>query len=75
MITHLERVLSERACAVTIRWTPAYRGVEGNEIADSCAKWAAEAYTNPVDKEYLKEASLPHLSRKTTEARSQSTRE
>ena len=43
-------------------------GVEGNKIAGPYAKWAAEGYTDPVDEEHLREASLAHLTREITEA-------
>ena len=52
------------------RAAPAHLGVEGNEQADARAKRAAEG-EDVADPEYLgQEASLSHLSRKTTEARS-----
>ena len=60
---------------VTIRWTPAQRGIESNEVADQYAKWAAGSPHDRVDREYLRGASLAHLTRKTTEARTQRTRE
>ena len=66
-IIELEELLSRRGCSVTIRWTPAHKGVEGNEVADSCAKW--------VDRAYVREASIAYLSCKTTGTRSQRTKE
>ena len=39
-------------------------------MVDSCAEWAAESPHDTVDRDYLREASLAHLARKTTEARS-----
>lgn len=44
-------------------------------MADSYTKWAAESHYDPVDRVYLREASLTHLKRKTAEARSHRTRE
>ena len=43
--------------------------------ADTYAKWAAYGYTDPMDKVCLKEASLAHLARETTEAKTQSTKD
>ena len=74
-VIELERLLVERECTIATRWAPAYRGIEGNEVADAYTKWAAESPFNPVDRKCLQEASLAHLARKTTEARSQSTKE
>lgn len=45
-------------------------GVEGNKVANSYAKWVVGIHYDPVDKSNLQEASLSHLKRKTTEARS-----
>ena len=45
-------------------------GVEGNKVANSYANWVAGIHYDPVDKSNLQEASLSHLKRKTTEARS-----
>ena len=50
--------------------TPPQNGVEGNEQADEMAKRAAEEREERADPLYLREASLSHLSRATTEARS-----
>lgn len=47
---------------------PAHAGIEGNEHADSAAKQAAEGRRERASPEYLGEASLSHLARKTTEA-------
>ena len=44
-------------------------------MADSYAKGAAKSHYDPVDRNHLREASLAHLTRKTTEARIQRTRE
>ena len=55
---------------ITIRWTPSHRGVAGNEKADALARQAAAGKLTQADPAYLREASLEHLTRKTTEARS-----
>ena len=67
--------MRERDCPLTIRCTPAYKGVEGNEIADTYAKWAADGYSDAIDKKYLREASLAHLIRKVTEAKTRNTKD
>ena len=74
-IARFEEVMRERGCSLTIRWAPVHKGIEGNEIADTYAKWAADGYTDPMDKAYLREASLVHLVRETTEAKTQSTKD
>ena len=72
-VIQLERIFIERGCAVTIRWTPAHKGVEGNKITDTYTKWAADRCTDSVDRDYLREAILAQLTRKTTEAKASST--
>ena len=54
---------------------PSPRGVEGNEIAVSYAKRGAEGYADAVGPVYLQGTSPAQLSRNTTEAESQRTRE
>lgn len=54
----------------TTRWTSEHRGMEGNEVADSYAKWAAESPFDPANREYLQKASSAHLRRRTSEVRS-----
>ena len=69
-----------RSNEVTIRWVPAYSRVAGNEQADTHAKAAARRTAphnddDDVPDELLAEASLSHMSRSTTEARSHATAE
>ena len=67
--------LGSRGNSVTVRWTPAHQGVEGNERADAWARRAAGKEEELADPAYLREASLAHLTRVSTEARSNSTGE
>ena len=67
--------LTDRDSTITLRWTPAHRGVEGNEQADETARRAAEGNEGRAEPSYLLEASLAHLSRKTTETRANATEE
>ena len=46
-----------------IQWDPAHKGVEGNGVADSYVKWAAETHHDPADQECLREASFPTSAR------------
>ena len=59
--------LLQRNNNITVRWTPAHLGVEGNGHADAVAKRAAEGKEGRVNPKYLGEASLSHLTRKITE--------
>ena len=61
--------------SITVRWTLAHQGVEGNEQADTLAKRAVGKEEELADPTYLREASLSHLTRVSTEARSISTGE
>ena len=67
--------LTNRDNTVTLRWTPAHRGIEGNEQVDEMAKRATEGREGTAEPPYLMEASLAHLTRKATEARSSATAE
>ena len=46
-----------------IQWDLAHKGVEGNGVADSYVKWAAETHHGPADQECLREASFPTSAR------------
>ena len=61
--------ITSRANSITLRWTPAHAGVEGNDHANDTAKRVAEGREGVAPPSYLLEASLAHLTRKTTEAR------
>ena len=65
--------ITTRGNKIAIRWTPSHMGITGNELADKTAKWAAEGRSEEASQEYLKEASLSHLTRTTTEARTSAT--
>ena len=52
-VIELEGLLVEKGCSVTIRWTPAHKGVEGKEVADSYAGWAAGSHCGLVDQAYF----------------------
>ena len=70
-----ERPTSRTRMQITPRRTPAHREVEGNEVADDYAGEAAKSPRDAADRRYLWEASLVHLTRKTAEAKSQTTGE
>ena len=67
--------LAARGSPLSIRWTPSHRRVLGNEQADEMAQLAAEEEGKRAGADYIQKASLPHLTRKTTEARTQATAE
>ena len=62
---------------VTIRWVPTHHGIQGNEKADEFAKAAAgraaPCCDDDVPDELRWEASLSHMTRPATEARSRAT--
>lgn len=64
-----------RGRSISLRWAPAHKGVEGNEMVDAFAKAAAVDASDSVKQQPLREASLSHLTRATTEARAQGTRD
>ena len=65
----------ERGNKVTIRWTPSHEGIEGNEQADEMAKRGAAEEERRASPPYLREASLSHPRRVTTETRTDATSE
>ena len=67
--------LYSRGSTLSVRWMSSHVGVEGNEQADRAAKRAAEGEGERAEPEYLREASLAHLMRKTAEERAEATRE
>ena len=44
--TEVAKILKVRGCSVTLRWTPAHSGVEGDEVADEYAKVATHFLRN-----------------------------
>ena len=67
--------ITGRDNSITIRWTPSHARVEGNELADDMARRSAEEREERAPPAYLREASLSHLTRTATEARSAATAE
>ena len=64
--------LTSRGNLVTIRWTPAHQGVDGNETADLYARGRPSAL-HAAEQAYLLETSFAHIMRLTTEARTSGT--
>ena len=67
--------IADRGNTLTLRWTPSHEGIAGNERADRVARRAAVRREGKADHSYLKEASLSHLARVTTEARANASAE
>ena len=65
--------LISRSNEVLILWVPVHVGVEGNEVADGMAKEAAAGQIYGVPDQVRWQASLPHLSRRASERRSEDT--
>ena len=72
-IIELEELLTRRSCSAAIRWTRVHREVEGNEMADSSGRGASRH--GWPRRGCVREVSFAYFARKTTEARSQRTRE
>ena len=53
--------------------TPSHSDIDGNELADKTARRAVEEREDRAPLHYLREASLSHLTRVITEARSEAT--
>ena len=71
----MAKEITERGNTLTLRWTPSHEGFTGNEQADQGAKAAVEGERDTADHSYLKQASLSHLTRITTETRTNATAE
>ena len=54
---------------MTLRWVLGHPDIEGNVVADGWAKMAAENLLDVVLRDYLREASLAHITRMVTKAR------
>ena len=67
--------ITQRGNSLVLRWTPSHKGIHGNERADRTARRAAEGKEGKAGHEYLREASLSHLTRVTTETRAKATAE
>ena len=67
--------ITRRGNILTLRWTPSHEGVIGNEQMNLGAKAAEEGERDTTDRDYLKPASLSHLTRVTTETRTSATSE
>ena len=61
--------LMNRGNSITIQWTSAHLGAEGNEMADLYARGAAESELYAVDRAFMHEASFAYMTRLTTEAK------
>ena len=72
-IVELATRLVGRGNEVLILWAPTHVGVEGNEVAGGMAKEAAAGQIYGVPDQVRWQASLPHLSRRATERRSEDT--
>ena len=67
--------LTTQGFSVSLRWVPAHKGVEDNEMAGVFAKAAAEGASDSVGRQLPRQVSISHLTRVTTEARTQGTRD
>jgi hypothetical protein len=60
--------LAMNRCKVMLRWVPAHKGLEGNEVADCWAKVAAKGEEGEL-RRVEREMSLAHVKRRTSEER------
>ena len=71
-IIELAQRVVDQGNSITVRWTPAHRGVEGNEMADQAAKDAASL---PPLRATRRRVSLSFLRRRATERATRAWRE
>ncbi|KAI5785399.1 hypothetical protein FPQ18DRAFT_405087 [Pyronema domesticum] len=66
-----------RCDPVTLRWVPAHKGVAGNEMAEQMAKKAAVHLEEDdrFSKQFMREASLAYLKRKTSDIKTTAAKE
>ena len=63
--------LASQGNTLTLIWAPSHSGIENNEVADDWAKMAAESPPVAIPRDYLRETSFTHTTRRATEARSE----
>ena len=62
--------LTSQGNTLALKWIPSYSAIEGNEVADDWAKMGAESSLDAAPRDYLRETSCAHMTRRATEARS-----
>ena len=72
-VHEVRKQITARGSEVTVRWAPAYQRVEGNEMADTWAKAAADGSSYEDERAYLRVMRLSHMTRMSTETRPQVT--
>lgn len=65
-VHEVRKRITARGSEVTVRWAPAYQRVEGNEMADTWAKAAADGSSYEDERAYLRVMRLSHMTRMST---------